>query len=100
MPRPRRVLSEQERRNLIVRQGELTALTKHTAWPVLRAVVEDRSEGFRREASSALIVDGMSLERQAFIRGFLKGMQYVLAVPEGAESRLDQVLRQQGAEVQ
>ena len=97
-PRPRRVLTETQRRDLIVRQGELTALTKHTAWPVLRVVVEDRAEGFRREASTALIGEGMSLERQAYIRGFLKGMQYVLAVPEGAEARLESFLQQQGVE--
>jgi hypothetical protein len=93
--RPRRALNEQERRDLIVRQGELSSLAKHTAWPVLKAVVEGREESFRREASAALISTGMDQERQAFIRGFLKGMQYVLAVPDGAEPQLEALLRRQ-----
>jgi hypothetical protein len=38
--RPRRFRgTEQERRDLIVRQGELLALFQHPAWPVLEAVL-------------------------------------------------------------
>src|SRR5262245_9107477 len=91
----RRVLSEQQRRELIVRQGELTALSQHSAWPVLEAVVGDKVERIRREAATALMVKGMDAERQALIRGFLQGMEYVLAVPAGAEARLEQELRRQ-----
>lgn len=97
--RPRKRATEQERRDLIVRQGELTALSQHTGWPVLAAVVDDRVESYRREAANALMTTGMTAERQAFIRGFLKGMDYVLAVPGGAEASLEQYLRRQRLEM-
>lgn len=95
MARPRR-LTEQERRNLTVRQGELSALAQHPSWPVLEAEVGRRREVFERELV-ARIFGGQSVdqERQSFLRGFVKGMQYVLAVPAGAEARLDEYLRRQ-----
>lgn len=96
--RPRRQLSESERRDLLVRQGELTALAQHPSWPVLEAVLTDRREIFERELLVKLIGgDGIPLERQAFIRGFVKGMSYVLAIPTGAEARLAEVLREEEA---
>lgn len=96
--RPRRTLSEQERRDLIVRQGELLALYKHPAWPVLEAVLDQRRAGFERELLVKVIGgEGMSLERQAFIRGFFKGMAYVLAIPSNAEIRLADILEQEAA---
>lgn len=96
--RPRSALSEQERRNLIVRQGELNALYQHPAWPVLEAVLGDRREKFERELLVTLIGgDGVSLERQAFIRGFFKGMGYVLSIPANAETRLAAILEEEAA---
>ena len=96
--RPRRALSEQERRDLIVRQGELTALAQHPSWPVLAAVLDTRRETFEREVMAAMLGgEGMSLERQAFIRGFFKGMAYVLAVPSNAETRLAAILEEEAA---
>jgi hypothetical protein len=91
--RPRRRLSEEERRALTIRQGELTALAQHPSWPVLEAVLDERREVFERELLVKMLGgDGVPLERQAFIRGFVKGMAYVLAIPAGAEARLAEVL--------
>ena len=95
MARPRR-LSEQERRNLTVRQGELSALAQHPSWPVLEVEIERRREAFERELVAKIFAgQSVDLERQAFLRGFVKGMRYVLAVPAGAEARLDEYLRRQ-----
>lgn len=96
--RPRRTMSEQERRDLIVRQGELTALAQHPSWPVLEAVLDTRRDKFEREVVAvALGGNGMSLERQAFIRGFFKGMTYVLSIPSNAEARLEDIVREEAA---
>lgn len=96
--RPRRQLSDDERRALTLRQGELTALAHHPSWPVLEAVLHERREVFERELLVKLIGgEGVPLERQAFIRGFVKGMAYVLAIPTGAESRLAEVIREEEA---
>jgi hypothetical protein len=98
MPPRRSIKDEQERRNLIVRQGELLALFQHPSWPVLEAVLDVRREKFERELIAlALGGAGMSLERQAFIRGFFKGMGYVLAVPSNAETRLAGILEEEAA---
>jgi hypothetical protein len=98
MPRPRNVLTEQQRRDLIVRQGELTALAQHPSWPVLEAVLGERRERFEREVLAvALGGRGMPLERQAFIRGFFKGMTYVLSIPTNAEARLEDIVREEAA---
>jgi len=92
--RPRR-LSEQERRDLVVRRGELTALAQHPSWRVLEAVVEDRRLKFQSEVWAKMLGGhGIDLERQAFIRGFLKGAEYVLAIPSNAEARLETILRE------
>jgi hypothetical protein len=92
---PRR-LTEQERRNLTVRQGELSALAQHPSWPILEVEIERRREAFERELVAKIFAgSSVDLERQAFLRGFVKGMRYVLAVPGGAEARLDEYLRRQ-----
>lgn len=90
--------TEQERRDLIVRQGELLALFRHPAWPVLEAVLDVRRDKLERELIvMALGGEGMSLERQAFIRGFFKGMGYVLSVPSNAETALAAILEEEAA---
>lgn len=96
--RHRRSLTEQERRDLIVRQGELTALAQHPSWPVLAAVLDTRRESFEREVLVKMLGgEGIGLERQAFIRGFFKGMAYVLTIPTNAETRLESILEEEAA---
>lgn len=96
--RPPKRPSPEVSRELLLRQGELTALAQHPSWPVLEAVLDERRAKFEREVLVFMLGgQGMSLERQAFIRGFVKGMAYTLAVPAGAESRLEEVLREEAA---
>ena len=94
--RPRRRLTDAEQRRLVLAEGELTALANHPSWPTLEAAISDRITKFEREITVA-IFGGRTLdvERQAFIRGFVKGMQYVLAVPSGAETSLAAYLKSQ-----
>lgn len=96
--RPRR-LTEAEQRALTLRQGELTALAQHPSWPVLEAVVGERVGKFHQEAAMALLRDeGMPPERQHYVRGFIKGSQYVLWIPANAEARLETFLREHARE--
>jgi hypothetical protein len=100
MPRRRR-LTEEQQRELTLRQGELTALAQHPSWPVLEAEIEKRVRTFEREITAFVMGNpfGLPLERQHFIRGFIKGMRYVLAVPAGAEESLNKYLREHREEV-
>ena len=97
--RPRTRLTEAERRALTLRQGELSALAQHPSWPLLEAEVERRQDLFAKEiAVKVLYGDGVDADRQAFMRGFMKGMRYLLAIPTGAEASLDRYLAQQERE--
>src|SRR5215813_4158063 len=97
----RRRRSEAEVRELVVRQGELTALAQHPSWPVLEAELEKRMRVFEKEITTFVFGNphGLSLERQHFLRGFVKGMRYVLDIPTGAEASLERYLREQNEEV-
>ena len=79
-----------------------TALTKHTAWPVLEAEVENKIERLEKLALAKTIGNpgAIPVEELHYLRGFVHGLRYILAVPTGAENRLEQYLRQQGVEVQ
>jgi len=93
----RRGRSEQEQRDLLVTQGALTALANHPSWSTLEGVLDQRIKVYEKEITAAIFHgNGISLERQQFIRGFVKGMRYVLAVPTGAEVSLERYLRETG----
>jgi hypothetical protein len=96
--RPRRQLSEAEVRDLRVRQGNLTALTEHHSWAALIAEVERKQRVIEKEiARMVLRTDtGMSLDRQAYLRGFAAGMRWFAAAPEQAEGALERFLKSHG----
>lgn len=98
MARPRRQLSEAEVRDLRVRQGNLTALTEHHSWAALIAEVERKQRVIEKEiARMVLRTDtGMSLDRQAYLRGFAAGMRWFAAAPEQAEGALERFLKSHG----
>ena len=99
MPRRRR-LSEDERRRLVVTQGNLTALYQHPAWPTIEAEVE-KKERYIEKVLIALALhnkDGVDLNQQAYMRGFIDGMRWFTAVPASAERSLEKYLRAQGVQ--
>src|SRR5262245_11187461 len=100
MPRRRR-LSDEQRRQLTVTQGNLTALYQHPSWPTLEAEV-DKKEAQITKTLTALALstkEGASPEQQAYMRGFLHGMRWFTAVPAVAERRLERYLAEQGIPV-
>jgi len=94
--RPRkRVYNSDERRSLMLRRAELTALAQHPSWPVLEVVMQDKAERVKNHVGIQAIGSGISIEMQAYWRGFLSGMNYALVVPTNAEARLEELLREQ-----
>jgi hypothetical protein len=97
--RPRR-LTEDARRRLNVTQGNLTALYQHPAWPTIEAEVK-KKEQYIEKVLVALALhnkNGIDLEQQAYMRGFIDGMRWFTAVPASAERSLERFLRAQGVQ--
>jgi len=93
----RRGLSDSQERQLLNTQAELTALTKHPSWPILESAILGKRERLERTlVANAMTKDGVSLEMQAYIRGFIHGMNYFALVPSNAEARLERYLRDHG----
>jgi G:T/U-mismatch repair DNA glycosylase len=97
--RPRRVVSAEERRALLLRRGELTALAQHPSWSVYEAVMREAMDDVRRVVGGAAMTQaGISLERQAYYRGVIRGMRTAMKTPVLAEDRLTEYLRQNDEE--
>jgi hypothetical protein len=98
-PKPRRVPTPEERRALMIRKAELTALAQHPSWAVLEAVLADKGERIKNAIAIEVLGGvGMSAERQSYLRGFVRGMAYVMVVPTNAEARLEELLNDQPEE--
>jgi hypothetical protein len=92
-----RRLSERETRDLRVRQSNLTALTQHHSWTALLAEVDRRQRQIERViAREVLRGEGMTMERQSYLKGFAAGMRWFAAAPEQAEGALERFLRSHG----
>lgn len=98
---PRRKLTEVERRDLLVRRGELTALGQHPAWAVFVAAIEENILEMERQ-TLAITLHGtetipVPAERILYMRGYLAGMRWALGVPSLAQTQLErETPRQQG----
>ena len=98
----RRKLSDDERRRLTLTQGNLTALYQHPSWSTLEAEVDKKEERLTKSVLAMALNTrtGLSLEQQAYIRGFIHGMRWFTAVPASAERSLERFLQSQGIPVQ
>jgi len=98
--RARSKLSEQERRDLMARQAALTALTKHPSWHDFLATVDEKIERVEKAMlSKTLYLRGpLEVEEVYYWRGFIHGLRYLVAAPEGAEARLEHFLHEQSEE--
>ena len=99
MVKPKRIITEEERRALLLRRGELTALAQHPSWLVYEAVMREAMDDVRRVVFGAAMSDaGISLEMQAYYRGVIRGMRTATKTPVLAENRLTAYLRQNDEE--
>jgi len=100
VPRPKR-LTEVERRDLLVRRGELAALGRHPAWDVFVASVEERILEMERQTLAITLHGGeetpIPTDRILYMRGYIAGMRWALGVPSLAQTQLERdTTRQQG----
>lgn len=91
----RRRLDPETERQANIRQGELTALTKHPSWPALIEEVERRREHLENEVLRKALVDKPPTDpiEFAYLQGVISGMQWVARVPITASAQLERYLR-------
>jgi len=90
-------MSEDDKRELMKTQAELVALTKHPAWPSLIRVIDKKVDRVETEMlTQAFSVNGVDPKRAHFLRGFREGVRYMAQVCEGAEDRLENILKAEG----
>jgi hypothetical protein len=92
-------LTEAEKRDQTVRDGNLQALAKHPAWPDL-----EQSVGLKRLKLEQVLLAhtlGKGPVNQRFVdynRGLIDGMQWLVSVPTTAENRLERYLKEHAVE--
>ena len=96
-----RRLSEQARRELLTRQGNLTALTRHPNWPDLEAEIERKVVRIEKHLM-ALVTGRAEIDQREidYFRGFIDGMRYMGLVPVRAETRLERFLQERGVKLE
>jgi len=94
--RPRRRLSEVERRNANVHTGELAALAQHPLWPALAAEIDDKQQRIERMLLSGVLSpppQPFDQRKADFWNGFIHGMRWFLAQPGRAEGELERAFK-------
>ena len=88
MAEPRRVITLEQRRELLLRRAELASLVDHSSWLVLQATVEEQIDQIKKTIVAAAMSDaGIPLERQAYLRGLIQGMRAVRSIPRSAHRK-------------
>ena len=82
---------------LAQRQAEFTALSKHPSWPEFEAEVGRKITRLEKVILSRVLSSTTEFTQREidYMRGFVNGMKWLVAVPAGAEQRLENYLREQ-----
>ena len=92
----RRLDPELERQRAAV-HAEMVALGNHGSWPVLREeVIRERSRIERKIVNHALNPSGLDQRQIDFLRGVIKGMEWIATLPDDSERSLERYLAEQG----
>ena len=95
-PRRRPADPELERQRASV-HAEMVALGTHGSWPVLQQeVIREKSRIERTVVSLAMKPDGLDQRRIDFLRGFIRGMEWIATLPDDSERSLERYLAEQG----
>ncbi|HET6315975.1 MAG TPA: hypothetical protein VFG86_05935 [Chloroflexota bacterium] len=91
-------MNEAARRTLMTRGGALAALSQHPSWAQLEDEVGRKQQKIERHfIARAMRMNEPIDQREAdYLRGFIHGMRWLVAVPTHAESSLERFLKQQG----
>lgn len=97
-----RRLTDEDRRLLVQRQANLTALTKHPSWPELEAEVERKQTRLEKHILARTLGSTAAFEQREidYLRGFVNGMKWLVAVPVSAENSLERYLERQGLKLE
>jgi hypothetical protein len=90
-------ISDETRRVLHQRQAEFTALSKHPSWPEFEAEVGRKVARLEKVILARVLSSTTEFTQREidYMRGFVNGMRWLVAVPSGAEARLENYLQQQ-----
>lgn len=95
-PRRRPADPELERQRAAV-HAEMVALGMHGSWPVLQQeVIREKSRIERAVINMALNPAGLDQRRIDFLRGFVRGMEWIATLPDDSERSLERYLAEQG----
>lgn len=95
-------LSDEDRRLLTQRQAELTALSKHPSWPELEKEVGRKQTRLEKHILARTLGSTSEFSQREidYLRGFVNGMKWLVAVPVSAESSLERFLQRQGVKLE
>ena len=82
-----RVISLEERRELLLKRGNLATLTQLPNWDVFCTVIEEEIDNIKRVVMAKAMGDGISVEEQAFQRGKIMGLRAARSIPASALSK-------------
>ena len=82
---------------LAQRQAELTALSKHPSWPTFERVVDEKIARLEKVILARVLSSRNEFTQREIdeMRGFANGARWLVAVPAGAEARLENYLQAQ-----
>lgn len=86
----------------MVRDGNLQALASHPSWPDLEATVNAKQLVIERTVLAHVMNPAQAVnQRQVdFLRGFVDGMQWLVAQPHTSERRLARYMKERGVTVE
>ena len=95
-PRRRPLDPELERQRAAV-HAEMVALGAHGSWPVLQQeVIREKARIERMIVNQALNPEGLDQRRIDFLRGLIRGMEWIATLPDDSERSLERYLAEQG----
>ena len=93
MRQRRRSLDPEEERQRAAVHAEMVALGHHASWPTLQTeVIRERSRIEQMVINQALRPSGLDQRRIDFLRGCIKGMEWIASLPEESERSLERYL--------
>jgi len=84
---PKRLITLEERRALMLRRSELSTLAQLPNWDVFCVVVEEEIDNIKRMLMGKVMGPGLSVEEQAFNRGRIVGLRAARSIPSRALNR-------------
>jgi hypothetical protein len=91
------IMSDDTRLVLAQRQAAFTSLAKHPSWSEFEQEVGRKVTRLEKVILARVLSSNVEFTQREidYMRGFVNGMKWLIAVPNGAEARLETYLQQQ-----